>query len=267
MALDEAIDDLRRDPDPRRAVIAAYARMEQALTLYGCPRRPSEAPYEYLSRVARDLEAEQPVAALHGAVRGSEVLGALRGRDDARTRHRRAHGGTQGSADGGDMRQVVVSRRAAVACARRAGARAGGVRGALVPALRRRPGRRAGSRPRRSSTARLRSCSSLGGACRVGRGLGAGSIIRVRSGRRACGIGLRTPRSVVFLVDHALRDCGRWPRRTPSSTKPPAGNRGAARICRFARGRWCRSEPVPEPEAGPRCRSIIWPLGDRASPA
>ena len=63
-ALDEAIDDLRRDPDPRRAVIAAYARMEQALTLHGFPRRPSEAPYEYLSRVARDLEAEQPVAAL-----------------------------------------------------------------------------------------------------------------------------------------------------------------------------------------------------------
>src|SRR4029453_28365 len=26
-ALDEAIEDLRRDPDPRRAVIAAYARM------------------------------------------------------------------------------------------------------------------------------------------------------------------------------------------------------------------------------------------------
>jgi membrane protease YdiL (CAAX protease family) len=63
-ALDEAIDDLRRDPDPRRAVIAAYARMEQALTLYGFPRRPSEAPYEYLHRVARELEAEQPVAAL-----------------------------------------------------------------------------------------------------------------------------------------------------------------------------------------------------------
>jgi hypothetical protein len=63
-ALDEAIDDLRRDPDPRRAVIAAYARMERALTLHGFPRRPSEAPYEYLSRVARDLEAEQPVAAL-----------------------------------------------------------------------------------------------------------------------------------------------------------------------------------------------------------
>jgi hypothetical protein len=63
-ALDEAIDDLRRDPDPRRAVIAAYARMERALTVYGLPRKPSEAPYEYLHRVARELEAEGPVAAL-----------------------------------------------------------------------------------------------------------------------------------------------------------------------------------------------------------
>ena len=63
-ALDEAIDDLRRDPDPRRAVIAAYARMERALTLYGVPRRPSEAPFEYLRRVGRELEAEEPLAAL-----------------------------------------------------------------------------------------------------------------------------------------------------------------------------------------------------------
>jgi NADH:ubiquinone oxidoreductase subunit 6 (subunit J) len=63
-ALDEAIDDLRRDPDPRRAVIAAYARMERALTVYGLPRKPSEAPYEYLHRVARELEAEGPVASL-----------------------------------------------------------------------------------------------------------------------------------------------------------------------------------------------------------
>ena len=45
-------------------MIAAYARMEQALTLHGYPRRPSEAPYEYLHRVARDLEAEGPIAAL-----------------------------------------------------------------------------------------------------------------------------------------------------------------------------------------------------------
>jgi hypothetical protein len=63
-ALDEAIEDLRRDPDPRRAVVAAYARMEQALSVYGLPRRPAEAPYEYLGRIGLELEAEEPVAAL-----------------------------------------------------------------------------------------------------------------------------------------------------------------------------------------------------------
>ena len=40
------------------------ARMEQALTVYGLPRKPAEAPYEYLHRVARELEAEGPVEAL-----------------------------------------------------------------------------------------------------------------------------------------------------------------------------------------------------------
>jgi len=63
-ALDEALEDLRREPDPRRAVVAAYARMEQALSYHGLPRRPSETPYEYLARVARELDAEEPVAAL-----------------------------------------------------------------------------------------------------------------------------------------------------------------------------------------------------------
>ena len=36
--LDETIDDLRAEADPRRAVIAAYARMERALAAYGLPR-------------------------------------------------------------------------------------------------------------------------------------------------------------------------------------------------------------------------------------
>src|SRR5262245_12634583 len=46
--LDETLDDLRAETDPRRAVIAAYARMERALGAYGLPRRASEAPDEYL---------------------------------------------------------------------------------------------------------------------------------------------------------------------------------------------------------------------------
>ena len=56
--LDETLDDLRAETDPRRAVIAAYARMERALAAYGLPRRPSEAPDEYLQRIFADLEVE-----------------------------------------------------------------------------------------------------------------------------------------------------------------------------------------------------------------
>jgi hypothetical protein len=47
----DAIDDLRGEADPRRAVIAAYARMERVLGQHGQPRHPSEAPFEYLGRV------------------------------------------------------------------------------------------------------------------------------------------------------------------------------------------------------------------------
>jgi Domain of unknown function (DUF4129) len=50
-AVDDSLDDLRAERDPRRAVIAAYARMERALAGEGLPRRRSEAPLEYLGRV------------------------------------------------------------------------------------------------------------------------------------------------------------------------------------------------------------------------
>jgi Domain of unknown function (DUF4129) len=55
-ALDESIDDLRNDPDLRRAIIAAYARMEHALARAGIARRPSEAPFEYIERALRSLD-------------------------------------------------------------------------------------------------------------------------------------------------------------------------------------------------------------------
>ncbi|HEY2373383.1 MAG TPA: DUF4129 domain-containing protein [Gaiellaceae bacterium] len=55
-ALDESIDDLRNDPDLRRAIIAAYARMEHALARAGIARRPSEAPFEYMERALRSLD-------------------------------------------------------------------------------------------------------------------------------------------------------------------------------------------------------------------
>jgi hypothetical protein len=54
-ALDQSVDDLHAEPDARRAIVAAYARMERALGAVGVPRRPAEAPHEYVSRVLEDL--------------------------------------------------------------------------------------------------------------------------------------------------------------------------------------------------------------------
>jgi Domain of unknown function (DUF4129) len=54
-ALDDSLDDLRAERDARRAVIAAYARMESTLGRHGLPRRPFEAPLEYLARVLHEL--------------------------------------------------------------------------------------------------------------------------------------------------------------------------------------------------------------------
>jgi len=59
-ALDEILKDtlvdLDEDRDPRRAVIAAYARMEQTFAAYGVPRRPAEAPFEYVARALDHLD-------------------------------------------------------------------------------------------------------------------------------------------------------------------------------------------------------------------
>ncbi len=55
-ALDDSLDDLRNDPDLRRAIIAAYARMERALAAVGIGRRPSEAPFEYMERALTSLD-------------------------------------------------------------------------------------------------------------------------------------------------------------------------------------------------------------------
>jgi hypothetical protein len=49
--LDDTMEDLEREPDPRRAVIAAWARMERGLAAAGLPRHPAEAPFEYAGRV------------------------------------------------------------------------------------------------------------------------------------------------------------------------------------------------------------------------
>jgi len=59
--ISDAIDDLEAEPDARRAVIAAYARMEGVLARHGMRRRPSETPIEYLGRILGGLTS-QPAA-------------------------------------------------------------------------------------------------------------------------------------------------------------------------------------------------------------
>ncbi|HTU29901.1 MAG TPA: DUF4129 domain-containing protein [Solirubrobacteraceae bacterium] len=51
-----SLDEIRRDPDARRAIIGAYRLMEAALARTGLPRDPAEAPREYLSRALSSLD-------------------------------------------------------------------------------------------------------------------------------------------------------------------------------------------------------------------
>ena len=66
-ALDESLDDLRAEPDPRVAVVRAYARMEATLDRCGVPRHEAEAPFEYVGRILLELDVRgEPVHALAG---------------------------------------------------------------------------------------------------------------------------------------------------------------------------------------------------------
>jgi len=63
--LEVGLDDLRAEPDPRRAVVAAYARLERALAAAGLPRLGAETAEEYVPRILDRLEVGQrPVARL-----------------------------------------------------------------------------------------------------------------------------------------------------------------------------------------------------------
>ncbi|MEP7335676.1 MAG: DUF4129 domain-containing protein [Actinomycetota bacterium] len=60
--LTETLGELELDPDPRRAVIQAYVRMEGVLGAHGHARLPHEAPLEYLARVLRELDVRAEAA-------------------------------------------------------------------------------------------------------------------------------------------------------------------------------------------------------------
>ena len=55
--VDDTLADLYAEKDPRKAIIAAYARIERIFASYGLAREPSEAPVEYLRRVLPELRA------------------------------------------------------------------------------------------------------------------------------------------------------------------------------------------------------------------
>jgi hypothetical protein len=97
--MSDAIDDLEAEPDARRAVIAAYARMEGVLARHGLRRLPSETPLEYLRRALLGLtgraDAVKRLTSLFEQAKFSrheidspmklEAIGALREiRDDLR---------------------------------------------------------------------------------------------------------------------------------------------------------------------------------------
>jgi hypothetical protein len=54
--VDRSLEELRADPNARRAIIGAYHMMERALERAGLPRAPSEAPREYLARALAELQ-------------------------------------------------------------------------------------------------------------------------------------------------------------------------------------------------------------------
>lgn len=54
--LADTLEDLYAERDPRRAVIGAYARMEETFAAYKVPRNEAETPLEYLARVLASLE-------------------------------------------------------------------------------------------------------------------------------------------------------------------------------------------------------------------
>jgi hypothetical protein len=58
-AIDVSLDDLRAEADPRRAVIAAYARLERVLAAHGQPRRPADTAEEHVSRALSTLDVDR----------------------------------------------------------------------------------------------------------------------------------------------------------------------------------------------------------------
>lgn len=91
-----AIDAMLADPDPRTAIIGAYARLLEELETIGASRRTYEGPSEHLRRVLGALAVRQEpletVVRLFTVARFSEHALTIRDRDSALTALREVAG-------------------------------------------------------------------------------------------------------------------------------------------------------------------------------
>ena len=68
-AIEESLDNLRLEPDPRRAIIRCYRRFEHVVAHWGLPRAPWQTPTEFMRKALGRLPV--PAAgrtAPHGGV-------------------------------------------------------------------------------------------------------------------------------------------------------------------------------------------------------
>jgi hypothetical protein len=59
-AVEESLDDLRREPDPRAAIMKIYGNFERALAAAAFPRRPWQTPVEFMRAVLGKLPLPAP---------------------------------------------------------------------------------------------------------------------------------------------------------------------------------------------------------------
>ena len=85
--MDESLDDLRAEPDPRRAVIAAYARLERVLAPTGCrespPRRRSSTSRRMLAELSVSPEAARRLTDLFERAKFSQHAVGAEMKEDA----------------------------------------------------------------------------------------------------------------------------------------------------------------------------------------
>lgn len=86
-AVDASITDLAAETDPRRAIVAAWMSMGDALARHGLSRRPDEAPGEYMRRALHAVhvraDSAQRLTALFQRARYSDHPATTAMRDEA----------------------------------------------------------------------------------------------------------------------------------------------------------------------------------------